>query len=366
MDSVRTKLGGIELKPRYSCADNEKILVSLILPAYNEEAIIQKNMDTLYAYLATLEDQYRWEIILVNDGSGDKTGELADSIAAEHSNTRVYHHLVNRNLGYALRTGFSHANGTYIIVFDMDLSYSAEHIERLLTTIRKTEAEIVVASPYMEGGSNINVPFVRLLLSKAANRLMRIISGINIYTFTGMVRAYNGNFLKQLNLKARSYDINPEVLQKANLLRAHVVEIPACLDWTDQQAVGRTSSLKVLGTILIGLMSAFMMRPYAVFLFFGFVLFMISLYVIGWIFMNTYQAFPDVVVMTDGYRAGFTKAVAKVFDERPYSFFVGGTTLIMALQFFGIGFLSLQNKRYFDELFHINTRILKNSTIEQK
>lgn len=349
------------MKSRYSHTDNEKILVSLILPAYNEEAIIQKNMDTLYAYIATLEDQYEWEIILVNDGSRDRTGELADSIAAEHPNTRVCHHRVNRNLGYALRTGFSCAKGTYVIVFDMDLSYSVEHIERLLTAIRDTEAEVVVASPYMEGGNNINVPFVRLLLSKGANRLMRIISGINIYTFTGMVRAYNGDFLKQLNLKARSYDINPEILQKANLLRARVIEIPACLDWTDQQAVGRTSSLKVLGTILVGLMSAFMMRPYAVFLFFGFLLFLISVYVIGWIFINTYQAFPDVAVMTDGYIFGFTHAVAKVFDERPYAFFVGGTTLIMALQFIGIGFLSLQNKRYFDELFHINTRILRNS-----
>ena len=55
----------------------------------------------------------------------------------------------------------------------------------------------------------------------------------------------------------------------------------------------------------------------------------------------------------------FSAAIAMVFSQRPYSFIVGGISLIISLQFLSLGFLSLQSKRYFDELFHLNTNILK-------
>jgi hypothetical protein len=71
--------------------------------------------------------------------------------------------------------------------------------------------------------------------------------------------------------------------------------------------------------------------------------------------------YPDISVPSGLWNDRFTEAVASVFSDRPHSFFVGGLTLIVALQFIGIGFLSLQSKRYFDELFHLNSALLKNS-----
>ncbi|MEX0290844.1 MAG: glycosyltransferase family 2 protein [Flavobacteriaceae bacterium] len=340
-----------------------KPLVTIILPAYNEEAIIEKNIQRLYDYLQTLDHKYHWEVLVINDGSSDLTGKLAETASGAYDNLQVFHHKTNRNLGTALRTGFNNSKGDYVIVLDIDLSYSPDHIGRLLSKIEEKEADMVIASPYMKGGKNTGVPLLRLILSKTVNFLMRKASRLNIYTFTGMVRAYSGDFIRSVNTKSTTFDVNPEIILKAYILRAHIVEIPAHLDWTEQNKLGktRTSSLRIFMGILNGLANSFIFRPYAFFWIIGFLIFIVSLYIIVWIFINTYIYYPMTAEMAQGFEERLTLAVSEVFRQRPYSFVVGGITLIISIQLLGLGFLSLQKKRYFDELFHLNSAILKTS-----
>jgi len=84
----------------------------------------------------------------------------------------------------------------------------------------------------MKGGQVTNVPFFRKILSKYVNKSLMIIANEKIHTFTGMVRAYKGDYLKHLVLKARDNEINPEIIYKTILLRGRIVEIPAHLDWS--------------------------------------------------------------------------------------------------------------------------------------
>jgi glycosyltransferase involved in cell wall biosynthesis len=147
-------------------------LVSLVVAAYNEETIMMRNSTLLCEYMESLEDQYSWEMIIVNDGSTDQTGDLAEAFAWGRENIRVFHHAVNFGLGQALRTAFNQCRGDYVVTMDMDLSYSPDHIESLLYTIGETKADVVIASPYMKGGKTSNVPLKRLLLSKCANRFL--------------------------------------------------------------------------------------------------------------------------------------------------------------------------------------------------
>jgi len=339
----------------------EKPLVSIILPAFNEEGIIERNIARLYDYLDGLAAHYIWEVLVINDGSSDQTGPLADKIAESHTNMSVYHHNINRNLGTALRTGFKKSKGDYVVVLDIDLSYAPYHIEKLLTEIQECEADMVIASPYMKGGKNTAVPKVRLLLSKTINWMMRKASRLDIYTFTGMVRAYKGDFIRSINTKSSTFDINSEIILKAYILRAIVTEIPAHLDWSDQKAMGktRTSSLRIVMGIFNGLVNSFIFRPYMFFWIAGITIFLISLYIIVWIFINTYFEYGGTAIMATGFEDRFSLAVSEVFRQRPYSFIVGGTTLIISIQLLGLGFISLQKKRYFDELFHLNSAILR-------
>jgi glycosyltransferase involved in cell wall biosynthesis len=345
---------------------NIRPLVSIVIPGYNEEAIVTQNLKIIYDYLSSLNDRYNWEVIFINDGSTDKTGALADEFASKYSGVKIVHHIVNLNLGNALKTGFAHAKGKYIITLDLDLSYDTYHIGKLLDCLVNTKADVVLASPYMKGGKVTAVPFIRKMMSKWVNRFMRLAAQEKFHTFTGMVRGYRTTFLKSLNLKTTDYEINPEILYKSMILRARIIEIPAHLDWTEQNKLGkkRTSGIRILKSFFSGLMAGFIFRPYIFYLGAGMLLLLISLYIIGWIFYNVFQVLPNIQVDTHFFDDRFSMAISEVFKERPYSFFIGGIVLITAIQILSLGFLSLQSKRYFEETFHINTSIFKQFTSE--
>jgi dolichol-phosphate mannosyltransferase len=340
---------------------NNKTSISIVLPAYNEEAIITDNVNKVVEYLHKKENKYDWEIIIVDDGSKDKTGEFANILSEGNNKIRVFHHFVNKNLGHALRTGFVNAKGEYIVVLDLDLSYSVDHIEMLMDTIVKECADVVIASPYMKGGKVSAVPFLRAFLSKVVNRFMRMAAQEKFFTFTGMVRAYRTEFIRTLNLKTKDYEINPEILYKSMILRARIIEIPAHLDWSEQNKLKgkRSSSIKVLKGVFSGLMSGFIFRPYIFFLGVGFITFLVSMYIIGWIFYHTVTLMPEMNIDINFIDDRFSYALAKVFRDRPHAFFVGGFTFVVAIQFLSLGFMSLQSKRYFEELFHLGSSALK-------
>ena len=115
-----------------------KQLISIITPAYNEGSIIESSLTEIYQYMESKKSLYDFELIVVNDGSSDETGELAENFAKKHPKTKVFHHIVNLNLGNALKTGFMNAQGVYTIVLDIDLSYNVDHIEKLISTIETT------------------------------------------------------------------------------------------------------------------------------------------------------------------------------------------------------------------------------------
>lgn len=342
---------------------DKKPLVSVIVPAYNEESIIEQNLTELCQYLQSLEDQYCWELIIVNDGSTDTTGELAEAFAKTRDNVYALHHMYNFQLGQALRFGFHYCRGDYVVVMDIDLSYSPDHIEKLLTKLRETKAKIVIASPYMPGGKVSNVPWMRKVLSRWANKYLSLtvtrdnLSG-RLSTLTSMVRAYDGKFLRKLNLKSMGVGIHTEILYKAMILRARIVEIPAHLHWRNGKTTGkaqRKSSMRILKAIIESLLSGFIFRPFMFFILPGLVLMFLSLYPIFWAFIHTvtyFQNIPETGVSLD-YR--FSDAIAAAFTHSPHSFIVGGFGLMIAIQLISLGALALQNKKYFEEMFHLNS-----------
>ena len=145
--------------------------------------------------MESIEGQYRWEMIFVNDGSTDDTGELAEAFSKTRKNIHLFHHNVNLRLGQVLKTAFTNCRGDYVVPVDLDLSYSPSHIGKLLTKICNTNAKMVVASPHMKEGKVSNVPWLRRTLSFWANRFLSLSAKNNLSTITFMVRAYDRMFL---------------------------------------------------------------------------------------------------------------------------------------------------------------------------
>jgi glycosyltransferase involved in cell wall biosynthesis len=329
----------------------QRPLVSIIVPAFNEAAIITENLGVICAYLETIEDRYRWELIVVNDGSTDETGMLINDFAASRSNVVSLHHAINFQLGQALRYAFHNARGDYFVTFDADLSYAPDHIGRLLDEITDSNAKVVIASPYMAGGQTTKVPRVRKVMSRWANRVLSATAKGKLTTITGMVRAYDARFLKSLNLKTVDAEINPEIIYKAQILRAHIVEIPAHLDWTFRQTGGkrRKSAVRTSRSVASSTFSAFLFRPFMFFIVPGLVVLLLAMYSLGWAAFHVGSAWPDTGNISD--------AVALAYADRPHAFIVGGISLILAFQLLSLGFIAVQNKRYFEELFHLGTAI---------
>ena len=101
--------------------NNTKPFISIVLPCYNEEAILLANISTVVNYLKSKDFKYDWEIVIINDGSKDNTGEIANELSNQNSHIRVIHHPTNLNLGNALKTGFKNAKGNIIVVMDLSL-----------------------------------------------------------------------------------------------------------------------------------------------------------------------------------------------------------------------------------------------------
>jgi glycosyltransferase involved in cell wall biosynthesis len=312
----------------------EKPSVSVIVPAFNEASIIADTLHKLVDYMHGLDDRYRWEIVVVDDGSTDGTGFLAQEMAETVPRIRVLRHRVNFMLGQALRTAFNSCTTDYLVVIDCDLSYSADHIGRLLETIVETQARVVIASPYMPGGRTTKVPWIRNLASRVANSILSIAASGRIRTLTGMVRAYDRRFIASLNLKAMGTEVNTEIIYKAQLLRARIEEIPGHLDWTVIDQLPRRSTVRLAEGTIRSLMSAFFFRPFAFFIVPGLVTIAGALVTLGF-------------------------ALGQPFESARITYVFGIALAAGALMLLSVGMLALQAKRYFEELFHLGTRILR-------
>jgi glycosyltransferase involved in cell wall biosynthesis len=342
--------------------------LTVLVPAYNEEPILERNLGRLCEYLRGLESDYQWELLVINDGSTDGTGDAADRFAGCRDNVRVLHHMYNFRLGQALRFAFRQSRGDYVVVMDADLSYSPEHIGTMLEKIRASRAKIVIASPYRKGGRVSNVPWMRRSLSVWANRFLSLLTTKDWYSdrltnITGMVRAYDGDFIRRLDLWSMDVDINPEIIYKAKILRARISEVPAHLRWDPEcqdrnRARRKGANLRVVRGILQSFLSGFIFRPYMFFIFPGLVLFLVSLYPLFWSLYHTVHFYRVMAHLTP-FDNRLSQAVGEAFRLSPHSFIVGGILLMVAIQLTSLGFLAYQKKRYFAELFHLGSSVYR-------
>jgi hypothetical protein len=243
---------------------------------------------------------------------------------------------MNFSLGQALRTAFNDCTTDYLVVIDCDLTYGPDHVGRLLDAMVTTHARIVIASPYMPGGRSTGVPMLRNLASRIANRILSLSASGRLHTLTGMVRAYDRRFVSGLNLKAMGTEVNTEIIYKAQLLRAHIVEIPAHLDWTVMSGIPRRSTVKLAGSTVRSLLSAFIFRPFMFFIIPGLLLGAAGLTGMLWTLGANDTGDPG----------------------REWHVFSEALLVLSALMLF-LGILTLQAKRYFEELFHLGTSVLR-------
>lgn len=200
--------------------------LSIVIPCYNEEEGIPHLVQKLNPALLDLEKEYLVELILVDDGSSDKTNQLLQHYFGSNPKAKIVTHEKNQNLGAALRTGFAHATSDYIAALDSDCTYDPSLIIHLVKLLDEN-TDIATVSPYHPQGTISNVPGYRIFLSKSASFLYRVLLDWNLYTYTAMVRVYKKEVIINTPFKRNNFLGVTEILVKAMLKGYNVKEIPA-------------------------------------------------------------------------------------------------------------------------------------------
>lgn len=203
--------------------------LSVIVPCFNEEEGIPHLEDHLLRLESLFDSTNRkLELILVDDGSSDRTAELLSALAQRLQNAVAISHEVNKGIGEALKTGIGHCTRPWVAAIDSDCTY---HPSDLLPMLLMAEdgADVVVGSPYAPQGKVDGVPLWALILSRGCSYLYRMVVGANVYTFTSMFRVYRREKLLEAEFHARGFLSMAELLVDMIMTGSTVVDYPTTL-----------------------------------------------------------------------------------------------------------------------------------------
>jgi len=192
-------------------------LVSIVAPVYNEEGVIADFIKRLASAIQPLEDRYRFEFVLINDGSRDQSLEVLKKIALTEPRLRVIE--LRRNYGQtpALQAGLDAARGEVLITMDSDLQHFPEEIPDFLKKLNEGYDVVCGWRHQRQEG------LLRRWPSRVANRMMNYISGLSIHDFGTTYRAYRADVTRDLRLYGEFHRYIPVM---AALLGAKITEIP--------------------------------------------------------------------------------------------------------------------------------------------
>ena len=168
----------------------------VIIPTYNE----RDNLESIVTRVRTSVPAA--DILVVDDGSPDGTGEIADKLAASDTRVHVLHRAAKAGLGAAYIAGFTWGLGkgySVLVEQDADGSHDPADLPRMLATLE--DADLVIGSRYVPGGTTVNWPRSRELLSRGANVYVRVMLGIGVHDATAGYRAYRASTLRAIGLE---------------------------------------------------------------------------------------------------------------------------------------------------------------------
>ena len=193
------------------------MLVSVIIPAFNEEGTIRQVVEAVRAL------PFDKQIIVVNDGSTDGTHTILDELCRNNTLTVVQCE-ENRGKGFAIRSGLSHVKGEVVVIQDADMELCPDDLVPILEPFKKREIHVVYGSRFLNGRGNASIH------NFIANRLLAICTnllyGCRITDESTGYKAFSTELITQLELTCEGFEFCPEVTAK--LLRAgyHIYEVP--------------------------------------------------------------------------------------------------------------------------------------------
>jgi dolichol-phosphate mannosyltransferase len=202
----------------------------LILPTYNEA----ENLDAIVAASGEVLQSAAPEgfrVLVVDDGSPDGTGRLADALAAEKAWLEVLHRTEKNGIGPAYLAGFRHAldrGAGYLMEMDSDFSHDPADLARLLEAVH-AGADLALGSRYVPGGGVTDWGLLRRLVSEGGSTYARLVLGLQVKDLTGGFKCFRREVLEAIHfdgVRSQGYAFQVELTYRAIQAGFRVVEVP--------------------------------------------------------------------------------------------------------------------------------------------
>ena len=193
--------------------------LSVVIPVYNE---VKTVADIVARVQAVAVDK---EIILVDDFSTDGTRDVLEKLASAADNVRVYAHERNFGKGRALRTGFEHARGDYVIVQDADLEYDPNDYPRLLGPLDSGKADAVFGSRFITTQEHRVLYFWHSVANQILTLLSNMATDLNLTDMETCYKVFRRELIQAIVLEEDRFGFEPEVTAKVAKARARVYEV---------------------------------------------------------------------------------------------------------------------------------------------
>lgn len=194
--------------------------ISVFFPAYNEEKCLGNTVNKVNKILQKIADDY--EIIIVNDGSKDKTGQIADKLALENKKIKVIHHSFNRGYGVAVTSGIYASRYPWIVLFDADGQFDFAEITKFFDKQTKTNADIVWGYTL-----NRKVPFIRKINTYLWRSVIFLVFGLKVKWIDCGFRLFRKEVVEKISKleSERGAFISSEFLIKAKKSGFKIAEV---------------------------------------------------------------------------------------------------------------------------------------------
>ena len=189
--------------------------LSVIIPAYNEEGNIEKAVQKCLEVLPKLVE--RFEIVVVDDGSRDRTGEIAERIAKSFEEVKVFHHEKNKGMGAGVATGFAHAKYDLLFATPADMQFDIEELGKLLALIGGSD---IVAA----WRQNRNYSWYRWIITYANIFLLRLLFGLKVKD-PNWVKLFRREVFSRVEITSPGFFWDAEVLIKAQKQGLRIAEV---------------------------------------------------------------------------------------------------------------------------------------------
>jgi glycosyltransferase involved in cell wall biosynthesis len=231
----RKKIKGLQKAslPASSVRASRKLMkVSIVIPCFNERQLVQTLLRRVVE-APTAPEITAMEILVVDDFSTDGTRALLETIAAdpareiglkENQSFRLFLKEENGGKGRALRTGFAHATGDFVLVQDADLEYDPEDYPALLSPLVKGYADVVFGSRFI-GRERRVLYYHHFLVNKFLTFLSNIFTNLNITDMETCYKVFRSDVLRRIQLVSDRFGFEPEVTAKVAKLKVRVFEV---------------------------------------------------------------------------------------------------------------------------------------------